>query len=176
MRLTKHIREAFVRAAMDDVPQIDYQQQANELATKAMAEKMPPEVKKLAANEKTRAWLNTGFVSLPGLFSSLHTVRPEDGYGFIEQNCPAVWGKMVKLYELHHAQREKLAALRIKLESCAESVTTRKALAELLPEFEKYLPADNEAAIKTLPAVANVVADFAAAGWPKGKKPARKAA
>jgi Tfp pilus assembly protein PilO len=54
-----------------------------------------------------------------------------------------------------------------KLQAAANSVATRKALVALLPEFEKYLPADKEAACKNLPAVANLLADFSKAGWPK---------
>ena len=65
------------------------------------------------------------------------------------------------------------ASLKSQLKSAAHSVTTRKALAALLPEFEKYLPADEAAACKTLPVVQNIVADFAKAGWPKGKKAAK---
>ena len=66
--------------------------------------------------------------------------------------------------------------LETKLMAAANSCTTRKALVELLPEFEKYLPADQAAACKTLPAVANIMADFVKAGWPKdeAKKGAKK--
>jgi hypothetical protein len=62
------------------------------------------------------------------------------------------------------SDRDTLSA---KLQAAANSVATRKALVELLPEFEKYLPADEGAACKTLPAVANLLADFSKAGWPK---------
>ena len=70
------------------------------------------------------------------------------------------------------ASNKARKALAEKLRAVAYSVTTRKALAAALPEFEKYLPPDDAAAIRTLPVVANVVADFVKAGWPKGKKPA----
>ena len=60
--------------------------------------------------------------------------------------------------------------------SPALGASTRKGLADALPEFEKYLPADEPAAVRSLPVVANVVADFVKAGWPKGKQPARAAA
>lgn len=48
--------------------------------------------------------------------------------------------------------------------------TTRKQAAEVLPEFEKYLPEDEPKALRTLPALANVAADFVKAGWPKNAK------
>ena len=39
----------------------------------------------------------------------------------------------------------------------------------MLPEFEKYLPADEQKALRSVPVVANLVADFTKAGWPKDK-------
>ena len=64
-----------------------------------------------------------------------------------------------------------MRSLREKLHGCAYAVTTRKALVDLLPEFEKYLPADDASVCRTLPVVQNVVSDFVKAGWPKdGKK------
>jgi hypothetical protein len=38
-----------------------------------------------------------------------------------------------------------------------------------LPEFEKYLPEDEAQAVRALPVVTNVVADFVKAGWPTKK-------
>jgi hypothetical protein len=66
-------------------------------------------------------------------------------------------------------QVEKRKELRSKLQATADAVTTRKALIDLLPEFEKYLPADEAKAVATLPAVANVLSDFVKAGWPKNQ-------
>ena len=44
---------------------------------------------------------------------------------------------------------------------------TRAALAAALPEFEKYLPADEPKALRSLPSMANVASEFVKAGWPK---------
>jgi hypothetical protein len=66
-------------------------------------------------------------------------------------------------------QEKARADLRSKLKSVAYSVSTRKALVAALPEFEKYLPADEAKAVRTLPVVQNVVADFVKAGWPARK-------
>jgi hypothetical protein len=70
---------------------------------------------------------------------------------------------------LDAAQRKQREELESKLGGCVYSVTTRKALVSLLPEFEKYLPADDTAALRPLPVLANVVTDFVKAGWPKNK-------
>lgn len=47
MRLTKFDREAFVRAVIQDVPQIDYVAQAQKLLTDAAVASMPPKVRPL---------------------------------------------------------------------------------------------------------------------------------
>jgi len=176
MRLTKYIREAFVRAAMNDVPQIDYNEQAKALAEKTLLEIMPASIKKLLKDKEAEQWINREYICIPGRLQNFYGHASRGDSSIIKIKKPEAWTELVKLSELAETQRVRREELRRKLEACAESVTTRAALVELLPEFEKYLPADEKAAIKTLPAVANVVADFTAAGWPKGKKPARKAA
>jgi len=74
------------------------------------------------------------------------------------------------LKEKKEAQDKMHRDLEAKLMAAANSCTTRKALVDLLPEFEKYLPAGQAEACKTLPAVANIMADFVKAGWPAGKQ------
>lgn len=176
MRLTKHIREAFIRAAMNDVPEIDYEGQAQAIAEKAVTAAMPASVRKLLKDKDAEQWISQYWICMPRRFSNFTGYIPRGYNNDLGRLCPEAWTKINELHDLNEKQLEARATLRCKLEACAESVTTRKALAELLPEFEKYLPADERSAIKTLPAVANVVADFAAAGWPKGKKAVRKAA
>ena len=53
-----------------------------------------------------------------------------------------------------------------------------EALAEALPQFAKYLPAEpvKGAAPRSVPVVIDVVEDFVKAGWPKGQKPPKKEA
>jgi hypothetical protein len=99
LKLTNYMRDAFVRAVMDDVPR----------------------------------WLET----------------------------------LEALVKKKDHDEELRADLHAKIKAVAYSVSTRKALADALPEFEKYLPADDAKAIRTLPVVANVVTDFMKAGWPK---------
>jgi hypothetical protein len=77
--------------------------------------------------------------------------------------------KVAELSEKARATRQTISDLQDKLESVAKSCNTRKQLAELLPEFEKYLPADTPAAGRSVPAIANLVTDFTKAGWPKEK-------
>jgi hypothetical protein len=54
------------------------------------------------------------------------------------------------------------------LKTVAFTCNTTVQLAEALPEFAKYLPKAS-APTSNLPATDNLVKDFMAAGWPKGK-------
>lgn len=170
MKLTNMIRDAFVRAAMTDVPSVDYTEQAHKLVhatLDARFKKDFPGVKidRTAAGEL--GWLSKNSVKIPGLLSEPYTWTPS--YRALDSH-PDVLAKLEELAKKHQEQKDLRRSLESKLKSCAYSVTTRKALADMLPEFAKYLPADEPAAARTLPVVANVVAEFTKAGWPKGKK------
>ena len=168
MRLTKTIRSAFVRADMDDVPELDYRTMIQKMSTDAAIAMMPPEV--LRAYKKHPDW-----------FSSVNQRVGNFGYLYLpipsHQHLPAaVIDQIDKLNSAANEQKAARSNLRIKLAGLADGCTTKKALVAALPEFEKYLPADEVAACRTLPVVANVVADFVKAGWPKSEKPKLKVA
>lgn len=166
MKLTNTIRDAFIRAVMDDVPSIDYDEQIRRAVVEDALRQAPEFVREAWKLESTRVWVQTatvwhGDVSI--------TIPFMDGYGsdFV---LTRVGANLVNpLVEKKTAQRETRDNLRTKIRAVAYSVTTRKALIDALPEFEKYLPADERAALRSVPAVANVVADFVKAGWPKEK-------
>lgn len=165
MRLTETIRDSFVRAAMNDVPCTNYDEQMNKLLIADAVKQLPPAVRKLWDNETTRLYINTSWCSRYGATADVPVA-----HGTRFEPTPEVAAELERLYALNKAQNETHSELHRKLYAAAKSVSTRKALVALLPEFEKYLPADEQAACKTLPAIANVVADFTKAGWPKGTK------
>lgn len=167
MKLTNHHREAFLNAAMNEVPQIDYEEKIYQAALADAVAALPPAVRKLWDNKETRGWVQTpqkyhndsvGYLRLPAL---------QPGHTFSAD-------VLAVLRDLAAKKREQLTAresLRSKLKAAAYGVTTRKALADLLPEFAKYLPQEDAPLSRMVPAVANLVTDFMQAGWPKGQKP-----
>jgi hypothetical protein len=164
MRLTKTIREAFVRAAMDDVPKVDYQAKIHKLIQDDAISKLPPKIKAIAQDKELRHFLQTGSHYIPGYWiSNVRVMHPE------YQRSPNVNTQVEALLVEAANQQERMSALKAKLTAAADAVTTRKALVDLLPEFEKYLPADESKAVASLPAVANVLSDFVKAGWPKNQ-------
>jgi hypothetical protein len=172
MRLTNTIRNAFVRAAMQDVPEIDYQEQMRKLIQDDAVAQLPLKVRAIYSDASLRHFLNTNYAYRYG---SVSVPCAKDGYSPSAKAAE----EYKRMDSANDSQDEKRNALESKLRACALACTTRKALVDMLPEFEKYLPADDAAACRTLPVVANVVSDFAQAGWPKGaanKSKAKKAA
>ena len=171
MKLTKDIRRAFVRAALADVPSVDYREEIRAIALADAIEALPVVVRKVWDNPKTRPFIKMNYHYYHGVSVCIPTAREEwSREDSTHKLTPENQAKVDKLAELDKAQSTLHENLRRKLETAAEACTTRKALVDLLPEFEKYLPVDEARAIKeNLPAVANVVAEFAKAGWPKGK-------
>ncbi len=166
-RLNNWMRQAFVSAAMADVPREDYEEQAQKIAKAAIDSLMPENVRKLTKDEATKWWVNTEYVSMPRYFSNISTYCPVGDNYILRDKKPEVWAQIEELHEKHEQQKKRIHELEVKLRGCADSVTTLNALKKLLPEFVKYMPEDEQQAIKTLPAIANVVSDFVAAGWPK---------
>lgn len=170
MRLTKYIRQAFVRAAMDDVPKIDYDAELRKLFDRIALEALPKEVAALLSNPIIEPFLHRDWVSTPSGMSNLPAyISRRTSEAFISGANPKGWEELKAMLARKQAQEDARRELRYKLEGCAASVNSRKQLADLLPEFEKYLPESEPAAIRTLPVVANVVSDFVKAGWPKEK-------
>lgn len=159
MRLTETLREAFVRAAMADVPSVDYDTQIADKARRMSIANMPE-------------WLQDACAKHKELLGYLRTVSDWDSGASFFTAGPRTAENTAELRELRrlaNRQKDDRRALSNKLESVAAACNTTKQLADALPEFAKYLPKEN-AADRSVPAVANVVAEFVKAGWPKGEK------
>ena len=171
MRLTNTLRKAFVRAVMDDVPSTDYQEQAIELLSKAAEENLPPALKRaISIDPSIRDWIESryhhvGKFPLSGTYL-LGTREALDQLGKDE----ALQQKLQTLSDALAEQNKCRNQLQEKIEGIAASCTSRKQLLQALPEFEKYLPAQTSANSRSVPALANLLADLTAAGWPKQGK------
>lgn len=165
MRLTNFLRDAFIRAAMNDVPKIDYSEQADKLVREFMSKEYARIFPKIDVNAEANAWLNKSSVDLPGSLQRIYCVTPS--YSYLKDK--PIWEELKKLAELNSEQHKKFRDLEDRLHGVAYACTTRKQLVEALPEFEAYMPAEESKAAKNLPAVANVLSDFVKAGWPKNK-------
>lgn len=167
MRLTNTLREAFVRAVMDDVPAIDYAEQEQKVATAWAVSIMPPCVYATWASESLRGYVATHYFSewVDQLrIGGYHLPCPSELFSRMPDDVRA---QLADLARKGHEQRRTRKELERKLKAIVYGVSSTKALLKQLPEFAKYIPKDAQVP-KNLPAVANVVADLMAAGWPKG--------
>lgn len=167
MKLNNTIRDAFVRAVMDDVPSVDYDELAAKKVQDHAYQHLPPEIRKIYDKPAQRGYLKETHTCTPSLLRDVYAVTANPTY-YWAKDVPNLWVELEALAEQKAAQRAARDELKGKLQSVAYSVTTRKALEAALPEFAQYLPAEAVVS-KNLPAVANVVADFVKAGWPKEK-------
>lgn len=126
MKLTKLIREAFVRAAMHDVPTTDFKGQAEKLAHKHLDETFASVFSgaKITRQEASaKGWLDKTGVYLPAPLGSIYTAAPT-------HNCligSEVWTQLCKLADQQKQQEEMLDSLRTRLMGVANACSTRKS-------------------------------------------------
>lgn len=171
MRLTNTLRKAFVRAVMDDVPSVDYQERARDLMAKAAEQNLPEALgRAIALDPSIRDWIESRFhhvgkYPLSGMFlrGTREALDQLDKDEVLQEQLQVLSDALAE-------QNKCRCQLQEKMEGIAASCTTRKQLLEALPEFEQYLPAETAASSRSVPALANLLADLTAAGWPKQGK------
>jgi len=167
MRLTDYMKSCIERAAMDDLPKVDYEEQARKIAFREREKLLlkTPKLAQVLAIEPGRLnerYFSLGYgmgsVVLPGLY--------QDEIAAIE-SLPELVEIKKQAYKQDRARKE----IKDKLHRALKGITTLKQLSELMPGFEKYVPTP-EPKSTNLPAISNVVGDFIRAGWPKDKNQA----
>lgn len=156
MRLTNNLKNAIVRAIMQDVPK-PKKENRHRTVQATLVKAMSPACRKVyLANPSIFKTTWTGDTTYDGLIYSTRDVVMGDAPKDVLQ-------KLLKPYEQEdEAYRKAQQNLSIAVEGC----TTLKQLKEAFPEFEKYLPTEQQPT-KNLPALANVVSDLVKLGWAK---------
>lgn len=159
MKLTTHMRDMFVTKALQDVPKINYSELILKTATEIAVKTLPPKIRAIWNDPELRGFIKVRSQNLNG-----------DCYAIPGDYTSEVGAEMsaatAHFEAADHRQTEARTELRAKLRAVAFSASTRAQLAELLPDFEKYLPEDNKAALRDLPTVTDVMSSFKEAGWP----------
>ena len=157
MKITKYDRLAIVRAIMADVPKTDKIKRRAEIQA-TIVKTMSPAVRKVFKDHPhALRTYHVGDLCSDGGWDSRTVVVGDVTEEMMET--------ILKPYREEDNARHNAQA---KLHGAIDSCTTRKALMDRLPEFEKYFPTES-APTKNLPALANVVADLSKLGWPKSK-------
>ena len=159
MKIDKYVRLSIVRAIMNDVPKPDKVKRRADLQA-AIVKAMSPDVRKVF--KTTPDALKTSYFG-DLVYDSLNWNTHDVVVGDVTQE------KLDELAKPYKDEDDAIHQARCKLEGAIEGCTTRKALMTRLPEFEAYFPSEEAPMSKTLPALANMVADLSKLGWPKGK-------
>ena len=165
MKLTNSDRNAFIKAVMDDVPTIDYDEVCREKVKKWALARAPETIK--AAYAEAPNYLSHKYYYTPGSLCGAYGIGDSD-YSEISKIDPDFNNELRELASLKDAQIQKNRELEGQLRGVIFSCTTLKKAKELLPEFEKYLPADRDSVVdRAMPVISNLVASLTEAGWPK---------
>lgn len=174
MRLNKFDKDAFVTAAMDDVPKVDHDVLAKKLVVDCLKASVPVDIQNMIA--KYPDWFGAEHVIMPPNICDFYTVltprriRWEDVV-----TDPKDVAKMQELAAAAKAQYQSRIVLEGNLRSTIEGFSTLKSALAALPEFAKYLPEERDGKVnRSMPAVANLVTTMMQAGWPKEKKDGKK--
>lgn len=165
MKIDKYTRQAIVKAIMADVPRPDKAKRRTDLQA-AIVKAMSPAVRKVF-KESPGALKTHYFGDL--IYDSLNWGSRDLVVGDVAKE------KLDELAKPYKNEDDAIRAAHDKLVFAIEGCTTRKSLMNRLPEFEKYYPTEEAPMSKSLPALANVMADLSKLGWPKGQtQPASK--
>lgn len=177
MRLTNTIRDAFIRRVMDDLPKVDYSEKVRKILMEVAVRSLPMEVQKLWKDADLKKYVpqyilsggwGTGHSILKEIYPIIPSIQVPGVIGemrFLESEVQELKSMVAQFQE----KSKKETELVTKLQAIVYSVNTRKALKELLPEFEKYLPLEISEPSKNPLAIIGVVQEFRDAGWPKDK-------
>lgn len=170
MKLTKSDREAFVAAVLNDVPSVDYNDQAQKLVRAELETKLPDKVLSVLKDKTIAHYIEAKYVVMPGKLQDFYTAAAA---GF--EKSDSLIKALEQIDRLDRVQTDALTQLREKVAGVIGACTTLKQAIERLPEFTQYLPANrDESGLANLPVISNVVAELVQAGWPKDKQSASK--
>lgn len=168
MRLTKIDKDAFVRAAMSAVPQIDYKEQAEKVLIADAVRQMPPELG--ALYEQHRHYFNhDSYYCAFGDGNNGAFYIPTPGHRHLASEQAKI--EYTRLSNLAREQRAKLLDVQMQLDALIAPCTTLKRAKEVLPaELHKFLPAERDVKTANVPAVVvDVVGAMKAVGWKAGE-------
>lgn len=149
VRLTHHLRECFLRAVGNDIPQP--KEPSYEEIQASLRKKFPVEIQAVFDNEELRKYLKHEWVYLG------------NGNGQYLVHGGADWRETPE-YVVFHEAREKRNAAMSKLRGVVYGVTTLKALREALPDLVKYMADEAKPVTPGLPVVAGLYDDLKALG------------
>jgi len=183
MKLTQLHRANFVAAVMASAPTHDFQAEIDKLVRAEAIKALPPKVRAIHDDPELRCFVNLVHVQFEAVRRSdgpelkvwsERTVSPGSfavpGYDY--KPSTALKNRVCAILTKEAEQRVECRVVETRLTAIASTARTRKELVELLPQFEKFIPADAPAIDRTVPVaeIDSVVTDLARLGVPQAKK------
>lgn len=184
MRINDSMRDAFVRAVLQDTPKVDYAEQRRKAIQDHLFAIAPPDVLKMYKDPKTTVYFQPDHVTYSHDGGNRHSwglgkfwlVPDVDGRNTtFKITDKDVLKALYRIDQAEEAQHKTLNELESKLRGVIRGFNTVKQARAALPEFVKYLPEDAEKTPQYVPAINDLVTDLVKAGWPDGGKPKAKA-
>lgn len=177
-KFTNYQRDAFVRAVLQDTPQIDYDTLLRKRVQEIFVERSDKKLQAIYKDEKLRPFLKSDWVnfSLATYFScKVYLAEEEFHFRNFSKEHQAELNDLLTKYKDQKTERSELEQ---KLRGVIYSYTSIKKAHECMPEFTKYLPtySKDQPSKFHAPAINDLVTDLVKAGWPdkKEKKNASK--
>ena len=148
MKLNNHHRDSFIRAVMDDVPEM---KMTTSDVQGMYEEAMPPKVRNIFKDETLRKHLRH-----EGIYAG--SMRHYVCTGNLSES------EIMKDYHAHIDERNKM---RSKLRAMAYGCSTLKQLKEAAPDLTKYMPSETGKVTAGVPMIINVMEDLTKLGFPK---------
>lgn len=161
MRLTKWMKEQFVKDVMAKLPKVDYTEQAHALVKKEAIEQLPPAIRAIYDDVNLRDFLCTIYVRLPRYIDDINVYNSR--YEVSENTRK----QLEELADKKRDQTEKRNVYQTHLQAIIDGCTNLKQAHERLPDFVDFLPTENSAPpIPNLPATKALAEQLRAEGWP----------
>ena len=153
MKLTNYLRDSFIAAVKNDIPEIKWPtlDEVQALAVK----KMPPKLKAVYNDENLRKALKSSYYCRHESY---------DQRGDIYVGALNLSDVLEDLEKKNNARLDAIS----KVKTAAYACSTLKQLKDMLPELTDYMPSDDAPSKKAVPAVVGVVAALTECGFPKG--------
>ncbi len=167
MKLTKTDKGAFVRAVMQEVPKIDYDEAIRKRLLEEEIKQAPPKLAAILMDNSMRGLLKQEYCGYRAQYAGWYITWPEF------KLSPELRAELDQLISLKTKQNTTRYELEKSVGALIESCSTLKQARERLPEFVKYLPADRATTGATnlpAPLVADTVVELVKNGWPAGAK------
>lgn len=180
MRLSKLDKQVIVNTIVADIPRkftaAETEAKLQKVVDECAMATLPPEIAVVFADKNLRQFLEFG-TSNPGYF-----LKNDDNYGWMRElggirylaqfnenfglTTADGYAKFKLILDEYIQESNQIEAVKEKLKLSIDGITTTQSLIKQFPEFEKYVPSES-VKVKTLPAIANVMASLSSMGWPK---------